>query len=252
MSFKINPLGAALVGVTGLAVVAGGLLAASPEPGARILAADPALSAAAALPDPAPVAIAAVDQGFAGANAGHSAPPVAVPTPAAVVQLAAATPAPHPRDDRFVIKRILPINAPIKYGEWHWDEAGVPPGPLVVTVDLNARVLSIFRGGYEIGATAVLLGTQEKPTPLGIFPILMKDKHHFSATYDHAPMPYTMRLTRDGVSVHGTKVERGYASHGCVGVPDGFAAKLFAITHLGDKVYITRGKMIGKGDSLVG
>lgn len=156
-----------------------------------------------------------------------------------------------PRDDRFVIKRVLPISGPIKYGQWHWDEKDVPAGPLVITVDLDARVLSVFRGGYEIGATAVLLGTQEKPTPLGVFPITMKDRDHYSSTYDNAPMPYTMRLTEDGVSIHGTRVAKGFASHGCVGVPNDFASKLFAVAEVGTKVYITRGKMIGKGDSLV-
>ncbi len=155
-------------------------------------------------------------------------------------------------DQAFVIKRILPIKGAINYGEWHWDEAGVPDGPMVITVDLDARVLSVFRGGYEIATTAVLLGTQEKPTPLGVFPIKMKDADHHSSTYDNAPMPFTMRLTDDGVSIHGTKVENGYASHGCVGTPTEFAKKLFAIAKVGDKVYITRGKMVGIGDSLVG
>jgi hypothetical protein len=34
-------------------------------------------------------------------------------------------------------------------------------------------------------------------------------------------------------------------------VPEPFAKKLFTATKLGDKVYITRGKQIGLGDSLV-
>ena len=160
--------------------------------------------------------------------------------------------APKPVDERFVIKRILPITGPIRYGEWHWDEAGVPDGPLVITVDLEARVLSVFRGGYEIGATAVLLGTQEKPTPLGVFPIMMKKAEHYSSTYDDAPMPFTLRLTNDGIAIHGTTVERGYASHGCVGTPTPFAKKLFSVAKLGDRVFITRGKQIGMGDALVG
>lgn len=164
-------------------------------------------------------------------------PPASDPTPAV--------------DERFVIKRVLPIEGPIKYGEWHWDEAGVPDGPLVITVDLQARTLSVFRGGYEIAATAVLLGTTEKPTPLGMFPIKWKKADHHSRTYDNAPMPFTMNLTPDGVSIHGTKVENGYASHGCVGVPTPFAQKLFAIAKVGDHVYITRGKMVGVGDALV-
>ena len=65
-------------------------------------------------------------------------------------------------------------------------------------------------------------------------------------------MPFTMNLTDDGVSIHGTKVENGYASHGCVGVPTAFAKKLFGIAKVGDKVYITRGKTAGLGDSLTG
>jgi len=47
-------------------------------------------------------------------------------------------------------------------------------------------------------------------------------------------------------------VALGYASHGCVGMPDAFAAKLFDTTKIGDKVYITRGKQVGMGDSLIG
>lgn len=164
---------------------------------------------------------------------------------------AAKSPPAPPPDERFVIKRILPISGPIKYGEWHWDDKDVPAGPIVITVDLDARVLSVFQGGHEIGATAVLLGTSEKPTPLGVFPVKWKKAEHYSSTYDNAPMPYTMRLTDDGVSIHGTKVEKGYASHGCVGVPNDFAAKVFAVTPVGTKVYITRGKKVGKGDSLI-
>ena len=167
------------------------------------------------------------------------------PRAVAVTQRAAATPAPKP-DEEFVIKRILPIQGAIKYGEWHWDDANVPKGPIVVTVDLDARVISVFRGGYEIGASAVLLGTQEKPTPTGIFPITAKERHHTSNLYD-APMPYMQRLTDDGITLHATKVEWGYASHGCIGMPEDFAKKVFETTHFGDKVYITRGKTAGLG-----
>jgi lipoprotein-anchoring transpeptidase ErfK/SrfK len=64
-------------------------------------------------------------------------------------------------------------------------------------------------------------------------------------------MPYMQRLTNDGITLHATDVEWGYASHGCIGMPEPFAAKVFASTKIGDKVYITRGKMIGMGDSLI-
>lgn len=154
--------------------------------------------------------------------------------------------------DSFVIKRILPIEGPIKYGEWHWNDEGVPAGPLVITVDLDARVLSVFRDGYEIGTSAVLLGTDKHPTPLGTFPILTKERHNVSEKYDNAPMPWTLRLTWDGIAIHGgSEIQNGYASHGCIAVPDPLAAKLFDAAKRGDKVVITRGKMIGMGDSII-
>ena len=158
---------------------------------------------------------------------------------------------PEPKDEKFVIKRILPIDGPIKYGEWHWDDKGIPKGPLVMTVDLDARVISVFQGGYEIGAAAVLLGTDKHPTPLGTFPIRYKMRHNVSEKYNNAPMPYSMFLTSDGIALHGSQVENGYASHGCVGMPDDFAAKVFAIAKKGDKVIITKGKRIGMGDAII-
>ena len=151
----------------------------------------------------------------------------------------------------FTVKRILPIKGAIKYGEWHWDEKGAPAdGATVVTVDLEANVLSVFRDGYEIGATAILTGHGDKATPLGVFPITEKDKVHVSNLYD-APMPYMLRLTNDGISIHSTKVENGYVTHGCIGVPDAFAAKLFAAAKLGDRVIVTDGAKMGMGDAII-
>lgn len=154
-------------------------------------------------------------------------------------------------DNPFVIRRVLPIKGPIRYGEWHWDDEGVPDGPLVMTVDLQARVISVFRGGYEIGAAAALLGTELHPTPTGTFPILTKERHNVSEKYNNAPMPWTLRLTWDGIAIHGgSTVELGYASHGCIGVPDEFVSKLYDIAKLGDVVIITDGVRTGVGGSL--
>ena len=178
--------------------------------------------------------------------------PAAAPSPEPVAAAAVEPPALRPAPEPFVIKRILPIEGPIRYGEWHWNEAGAPAeGPLVITVDLEARVMSVFRDGYEIGATAVLLGTDEHPTPLGVFPILSKERHNVSEKYGNAPMPWTLRLTHDGVAIHGgSTVEPGWASHGCIGTPDAFVSKLFAIASKGDRVIITDGKRAEVGTPL--
>ena len=125
-------------------------------------------------------------------------------------------------------------------------------GKLVVTVDLEARVVSVFRDGYEIGAAVAMLGTDEHPTPTGNFPILTKERHNVSEKYGNAPMPWTLRLTWDGIAIHGgSVVENGYASHGCIAVPDPFADKLYEAAHKGDLVVITKGRRIGMGDSLL-
>lgn len=184
---------------------------------------------------------------FGNATAEAAAPMIeAAAQPAAIPAVAA-----KPVDSPFVVKSILPINEPIRFGKFYWDEARAPTqGPLVVTVDLTARVISVFRDGHEIGAAAILKGYGDKPTPTGVFPITEKDADHVSNIYD-APMPWMMRLTNDGVSIHGSKVEKGYATNGCIGVPDAFAQKLFRIASLGDKVIVTDGKTMQVGDPIL-
>lgn len=167
--------------------------------------------------------------------------PVAVATPAAV-----STPAP----EAMVVRRVLNIDGPFTHGRWVWDEAGAPAtGKLVVTIDLDAQVLSVFRDGYEIGAAVVLYGADWKPTPLGALKITQKDADHVSNLYG-APMPYMLRLTNDGISIHGSDVQEGGATHGCIGVPTAFAKKLFGVAKLGDRVIITNGKRLGMGGAI--
>jgi lipoprotein-anchoring transpeptidase ErfK/SrfK len=173
---------------------------------------------------------------------------------APVVAQASAAPAPPPppiSNSPFVVRSILSIPGPIRFGQYYWDESKGEPGPVVITVDLTARVLSVFEDGHEIGASAILKGYGDKPTPLGVFPITQKDATHVSNLYD-APMPWMMRLTNDGVSIHGSKVEAGYATNGCIGVPNDFAEKLFRVAHLGDRVIITDGKTMKLGDQIIG
>ncbi len=163
----------------------------------------------------------------------------------------AAAPSPSPTPAPFVVRRILDLKKSLSHGDYVWDESGAPDGPVVITVDLAAQVVSIFRDGYEIGTAAIIYGADNMPTPLGVFPILQKDADHVSNLYD-APMPYMLRLTDDGVAIHASDVRYGNATHGCVGVPTGFARKLFAATRIGDRVIVTNGKRLSMGQSIVG
>lgn len=136
------------------------------------------------------------------------------------------------------VRSVLNIREPMRYGDYRWDEDGVPPGQLWIRVGLHEQLLSVFRGGHEIGTAVILYGADKKPTPLGTFPILARFKDHRSGPYD-APMPFTLRLTPDGVAIHGSNVRWGAATHGCIGVPLEFAKKLYNQTQVGDIVTIT-------------
>lgn len=134
------------------------------------------------------------------------------------------------------VESLLRVGA-MRYGQYVWDETNVPAGPTWVRVDLKAQIISVFRGAHEIGTGVILYGADGHPTPRGRFEILAKFEDHRSSTYG-APMPYTLRLTLDGVALHGSDVRRGLATHGCVGMPEAFARNLFKVTSKGDPVYI--------------
>ena len=138
-----------------------------------------------------------------------------------------------------VPQSLLPISKPLHHGEFVWKDDDVQPGPVWIRVDLRTQILSVFRGAHEIGTTVVLYGADSKETPVGRFPIRWKGKDHRSSLYD-APMPFTLRLTGDGVAIHGSDVRWGAATHGCIGVPTEFARRLYAEIGVGDQVVIVR------------
>ena len=147
------------------------------------------------------------------------------------------------------VELILSVPKRMHYGDFLWNDRNVPKGRVWVRVDLQRQILSVFRGGHEIGTAVILYGATEKQTPDGVFPIKAKIEDHKSITYGNAPMPYTLRLTDDGVSIHGSDVRWGAATHGCVGVPIEFAQKLYGEVSRGDQVVIVSGRDTSSYDS---
>lgn len=137
------------------------------------------------------------------------------------------------------VRSILNLRQTLQHGEYHWNDEGVPPGELTIRVDVRRQLVSVFRGGHEIGAAVVLYGTDGKETPLGRFPIRAKSADYRSRTYD-APMPYSLWMTDDGVAMHGSAVNEGRATNGCVGVPIGFARHVFQSAEVGDVIEVVR------------
>jgi len=128
--------------------------------------------------------------------------------------------------------------AKLKPGQFLWDAAAAPDGPLVIVVSLPLQVAKVYRNGVAIGAAGVSTGKAGHQTPTGIFTILNKDKDHRSKTYNNAPMPYSERLTWDGVALHAGGLPGYPESHGCVHLPSRFAELLFGVTSVGITVVI--------------
>jgi hypothetical protein len=142
-----------------------------------------------------------------------------------------------PDGERKQLRSLLDIAQPLAFGDYVWDEAGVPAGPVWVRVDLALQTISVFRAGHEIGTAVILYGADGKPTPGGVYPVLQRAREHRSTLYD-AEMPYMLRLTHDGVAIHASSVRAAAATHGCIGVPLAFAKRLFAQVRRGDRVAI--------------
>jgi lipoprotein-anchoring transpeptidase ErfK/SrfK len=135
------------------------------------------------------------------------------------------------------VKSLLAVKAPLHFGDYAWDDRGVPAGPTWIRIDLRSQLISVFRAGQEIGTAVVVYGGDNKQTPAGKLHVLGKARNHRSSLYD-AEMPYTLRLTDDGVSIHASSVRWGAATHGCIGVPLPFAVRLFNAASVGDDVTI--------------
>jgi hypothetical protein len=129
----------------------------------------------------------------------------------------------------------------LKPGQWVWAAQDAPEGPVLVYVDLNRQIATVYRNGVRVAVTTVSSGRPGFNTPTGVFTILQRDVNHHSSTYNDAPMPYTERLTWQGVALHAGGLPGYPSSHGCVHLPLQFAKLLFGIESLGGTVIIAGG-----------
>jgi hypothetical protein len=126
----------------------------------------------------------------------------------------------------------------LKPGEFTWDPAAAPSGPMTVIVSLSEQRAYVYRNGVEIGVASASTGKPGHQTPTGVFTVLQKDRNHHSKTYDNAPMPYSERLTWGGVALHAGELPGYPSSHGCIHLPSEFALRLFQISSMGMVVVI--------------
>ena len=128
---------------------------------------------------------------------------------------------------------ILPEPGLLPPDGFSWQPETAPQGPVLVLVSIVEQVARVYRNGVEIGIARVSTGRPGYPTPTGVFTILQKARVHHSSTYDEASMPYSERLTWDGVALHAGGVPGYASSHGCVHLPLEFAELLYGVTEVG-------------------
>lgn len=110
--------------------------------------------------------------------------------------------------------------------------------PLFAVVSIADQSVSIYNHSGLVTRSAVSTGMAGHATPKGIYTIIGRERMHASNIYSGAPMPFMQRLTWSGIAMH-LGVVPGYpASHGCVRLPADFAAKLWGLTRIGERVVI--------------
>lgn len=130
----------------------------------------------------------------------------------------------------------------LKPGDWVWAGNIAPHGPVLVYVEIDRQIATVYRNGVRIAVSTVSTGKAGHATPGGVFTILEKNKTHFSSTYDNAPMPNMQRLTWKGVAMHAGNLPGYPASHGCIRLPMEFSKLLFNTTTKGGTVVIANSK----------
>jgi hypothetical protein len=119
----------------------------------------------------------------------------------------------------------------------------IPSGPLQIFVSINQQKLHLYSNGHHVADALVATGVPGHLTPMGVFSVIEKDRYHHSNIYSGAPMPYMQRITWSGVAMHeGTGLGHP-ASHGCIRMPQDFAAKLWVLSKLGARVIIARSEL---------
>ena len=111
--------------------------------------------------------------------------------------------------------------------------------PLYAVISIANQRISIYNDHGLVDRSAISTGMLGHPTPKGVFTIIGRELYHRSNIYSAAPMPFMQRITWSGIAMHLGVVPGHPASHGCIRLPAGFAAKLWGLTKIGERVVIS-------------
>src|SRR5258706_379675 len=111
--------------------------------------------------------------------------------------------------------------------------------PIMAIVSIKTQQVTFYDADGWILRAPVSTGTRGRETPAGVFAVIEKDKDHHSSLYDDAWMPNMLRITWNGIALHGGPLPGYAASHGCVRMPFGFAEKLFDRVRIGTRIIVS-------------
>jgi chemotaxis protein histidine kinase CheA len=111
--------------------------------------------------------------------------------------------------------------------------------PIMAIVSIKSQQVTFYDADGWILRAPVSTGTTGRETPAGVFAVVEKNKDHHSSMYDDAWMPNMLRITWNGIALHGGPLPGYAASHGCVRMPFDFAAKVFDKAPMGMRVIIS-------------
>ena len=111
--------------------------------------------------------------------------------------------------------------------------------PIMAIVSIKSQQVTFYDADGWILRAPVSTGTTGRETPAGVFAVIEKNKDHHSSLYDDAWMPNMLRITWNGIALHGGPLPGYAASHGCVRMPFDFAAKVFDKAPMGMRVIIS-------------
>jgi hypothetical protein len=103
---------------------------------------------------------------------------------------------------------------------------------ILITVNKSTQQMTVAVDGATRWTWPVSTGRPGYDTPSGRFTAFRMEADHFSKEWDDAPMPHSIFFTAKGHAIHGSFETRHLgspASHGCVRLSPGNAAKLYAL-----------------------
>ncbi len=104
-------------------------------------------------------------------------------------------------------------------------------GGIVAKVNLSTQRMHVYKNGVHQYTWKVSSGRKGYRTPTGTWRVGRMHKKYYSRKYNNAPMPYSMFYS-GGFAIHGTGAVSRLgrpASHGCVRLQTGNAAKLYSL-----------------------